>query len=172
MQPAQRLCQLAGVPRGDQQHPLPRRPDVVRSALAAAADRRHAGGHRLDEGHAEGFVNPGHHEHVALRQLAQRPLVGQLAGEADAISEAELERQPLEPLALLPVADHQVRRSDLRLEQRHRSQDRGVVLARLQVSDRHERQLLTTARAPAGHLGRPQPGHVGAEVDNRRRQRT
>ena len=100
------------------------------------------GGHRLDERHAKGFVNSRHHEHVAPRQFAQRPLVGQLAREADAISEPQLERQPLQRLAFLPVADHEIRRPDLGLEQRQRPQHRRVVLARLQVGDRDERQLV------------------------------
>ena len=64
--------------------------DVLRAALAAGADGRKPGRHRLDEGDAERLLDAGHDEQVAAGGLGERLLVRELAGEAHRSVEPEL----------------------------------------------------------------------------------
>ena len=59
--------------------PPPGRRDLLRPGLAAAADRRHAAGHRLDVGDAERLVDARQHEHRAAPRLRDRLAVAAAA---------------------------------------------------------------------------------------------
>ena len=63
--------------------------DLLRAGLAAAADRRHAGGHRLDVGDAERLLGGGHHEQRAAARLRERLAGRELPEEVDAVGDPE-----------------------------------------------------------------------------------
>ena len=66
------LAEALDVAGRDQQEAPAGRGDLLRAGLAAAADRRHPGGHRLDIGRPEGLLGGGHHEHARAARLRQR----------------------------------------------------------------------------------------------------
>ncbi len=63
-QRAQLARQRLRIAGSDEPHAAPGRGDLLRARLAAAADRGHCAGHRLDVGDAERLVDARQHEHA------------------------------------------------------------------------------------------------------------
>ena len=144
--------------------------DLLGAGLAAAADRGHAAGHRLDVGHAERLLGRGHHEQRARGARARSPRAGvELAVELDPLGDAQARGERLRARR----ARGRRRRSrsaasdGAATEHRQRAQHVGVALARDQVRDRHERRR----GAPRGRVARAARARAGRRRGARRASR-
>jgi hypothetical protein len=143
-QPLECRCQCEVIVGRHEDHALTGRGDVLRPTLALSADRRQAGPHGLDVGHAKGLLHAGHDERVAPACLGQRLLVLELAEETHAIAHPQLRGEPLEWVPAGPVTDHDVVELERGAQLSQRVQHDGVTFARHQVGDGDERRPVMT----------------------------
>ena len=83
--------------------------DLLRTGLAAAADRGQAAGHRLDVGHAERLLGGGHHEQRAAPRPLERLRRGRAGRRSSTrVGDPQARGEPFERHALGAVADDHV----------------------------------------------------------------